>query len=213
MTPTRSPFSVCQWRFFISSPYLYLLYYKGNKDVRYSHNHVVIFFQKILSTGCKKGPLMQYKCMERRKKLPSRTVEIDFLSKAQWSSLQDGPERNEIKQMIMENLTPSPQSPQAPGNYGSNTNDENTDLHPHTAWARIPGRQVQGCCRESPSCSPALTPDSERPTILTGTDVHPCFCAALPAVFMQKSCEYRFLVHRHSQLFIHTGYFYFFVKA
>ena len=66
--------------------------------------------------------------------------------------------------------------------------------------------------QDFPVCS-ALTPDSERPAILTGTDDHPCFCAALPAVFMQKSCEYQFLVHRHSQLFIHTEYFYFFVKA
>ena len=92
-------------------------------------------------------------------------------------------------------------------------NQAKARISSHPAWARIPGRQVQGCCRKSPSCSPALTPDSERPAILTGTDDHPCFCAALSVVFMQKSCEYRFLVHRHSQLFIHTGYFYFFVKA
>ena len=92
-------------------------------------------------------------------------------------------------------------------------NQAKARISSHPAWARIPGRQVQGCCRKSPSCSPALTPDSERPAILTGTDVHPCFCAGLSVVFMQKSCEYRFLVHRHSQLFIHIGYFYFFVKA
>ena len=92
-------------------------------------------------------------------------------------------------------------------------NQAKARISSHPAWARIPGRQVQGCCRKSTSCSPALTPDSERPAILTGTDDHPCFCAALSVVFMQKSGEYRFLVHRHSPLFIHTGYFYFFVKA
>ena len=33
--------------------------------------------------------------------------------------------------------------------------------------------------QDFPVCS-ALTPDSERPAILSGTDLYPCFCAAFP---------------------------------
>ena len=165
---------------------------------------------------------MQYKCMEReiRKLSMEGFYFLICLVYREYSGRNAVlAERNQWISVYRFPAFPSP-APRAPWEQNGfcrirlkHDNQAKARISSHPAWARIPGRQVQGCCRKSPSCSPALTPDSERPAILTGTDDHPCFCAALSVVFMQKSCEYRFLVHRHSQLFIHTGYFYFFVKA
>ena len=142
------------------------------------------FQNKIFKGGCKKGVLMQYKCMEKEiRKLHGRIL---FPSVMYIANIPAGMQLWQIgshESLYTDSRFLSPIS-RGPGKSErilqirkkarqpiKNTDTILCSMSPHSRTTS--SRRLQ----DFPVCS-ALAPDSERPAILSGTDLYPCFCAA-----------------------------------
>ena len=141
---------------------------------------------KIFKEGCKKEVLMQYKCMEKEiRKLHGRILypicHVDREYSGRNAALAG---RKAMNLCIQAPDFPSPMS-RGPEIWErilqirrearppiKNTDTILCSMSPHSRTTS--SRRLQ----DFPVCS-ALTPDSERPAILSGTDLYPCFCAVI----------------------------------
>ena len=141
---------------------------------------------KIFKEGCKKEVLMQYKCMEKEiRKLHGRILypicHVDREYSGRNAALAG---RKAMNLCIQASDFPSPMS-RGPEIWErilqirrearppiKNTDTILCSMSPHSRTTS--SRRLQ----DFPVCS-ALTPDSERPAILSGRDLYPCFCAVI----------------------------------
>ena len=126
---------------------------------------------------------MQYKCMERQSRnLSMEGFHFPFCyAHREYSGRNAALAEGNKKSLYTDFLLPLSGSPGAweakriLQNKLKQDNIKNTDtipcsMSPHSRTTS--SRRLQ----DFPVCS-ALTPDSERPAILSGTDLYPCFCA------------------------------------
>ena len=141
------------------------------------------FQSKILKGGCKKGVLMQYKCMEKEiRKLHGRILLLSVMYIANIPAGMQLWQIGKPRVPVYRFLISLPDFP-GPREIGTDSADskkhdhqtKNTDtippsMSPHSRTTS--SRRLQ----DFPVCL-ALAPDSERPAILFDTDLYPCFCA------------------------------------
>ncbi|WP_303001826.1 hypothetical protein [uncultured Dialister sp.] len=126
---------------------------------------------------------MQYKCMERQ----SRNLSMEgfhfpfYYAHREYSgrnaALAEGNKESLYTDFLL-SLSGSPGAWEAKRilqNTLKQDNIKNTDSIPHSMSPHS-RTTSSGQLQDFPVCS-ALTPDSERPAILSGRDLYPCFCA------------------------------------